>query len=82
MATTNQATHHLNSNAQTSISGNYEANLARMKEDLANMFKSKLVIDVGRTRLYQRPYLIWVTGRHTGPVKRHLQLRVLATSAY
>ena len=28
-----------------------------MSEDLASMFKSKLGLDVGRSRLYQRPYI-------------------------
>ena len=28
-----------------------------MREDLASMFKSKLVLDMGRSRLYQRPYV-------------------------
>ena len=37
--------------------GNYEADLARMREDLASMFKSKLGLDVGRSRLYQRLYV-------------------------
>ena len=55
MSTTNPMTHRLSASGQTST-GNYEADLTRMKEDPANMFKSKLVLDVGRSRLYQRPY--------------------------
>ena len=51
MSTTDHATHQL---CQTSI-GNYEADLLRMREDLASMFKFGL--DVGRSRLYQRPYV-------------------------
>ena len=35
----------------------YEADLARMREDLANMFKSKLGLDIGRSWLYQGPYV-------------------------
>ena len=50
MSTTDPAMHRL---GQTSI-GNYEADLLRMREDLASMFKSKLDLDVGRSRLYQR----------------------------
>ena len=55
MSTTNPMTHRLSASGQTST-GNYEADLTRMKEDPANMFKSKLVLDVGRSRLYRRPY--------------------------
>jgi len=50
MSTTDPMTHRLNASGQTST-GNYEANLARMKEDLASMLKSKLRVDVGRSRL-------------------------------
>ena len=53
MSTTDLATHRF---GQTST-GNYEADLARMKEDLADMFKEKLGFIVGRSRLYQRPYI-------------------------
>ena len=53
MSTTDPMTHRL---GQTST-GNYEADLARMKEDMANMFKSKLGLDVGRSRLYCRSYV-------------------------
>ena len=53
MSTTYPMTHHL---GQTSTS-NYEADLARMREDLASMFKSKLGLDVCRSRLYQRSYV-------------------------
>ena len=47
MSTTNPATHHF---GQTST-GNYEADLARMKEDLADMFKDKLGFVTGKSRL-------------------------------
>ena len=53
MSTTDPVTHRL---GQTST-GNYEADLLRMRENLASMFKSKLGLDVVRSRLYQRPYV-------------------------
>jgi hypothetical protein len=53
MSTADPMTHRL---GQTST-GNYETDLARMREDLASMFKSKLDLDMGRSRLYQRPYV-------------------------
>ena len=53
MSTTDPATHHF---GQTST-GNYEADLARMKEDLADMFKEKLGFVASRSRLYHRPYV-------------------------
>ena len=53
MSTIDPVTHHL---VQTST-GNYEADLARMKEDLADMFKEKLGFVASRSRLYRRPYV-------------------------
>ena len=53
MSTTDPMTHRL---GQTST-GNYEADLARMREDLASIFKSKFDLDMGRSQLYQRPYV-------------------------
>ena len=53
MSTTDPATHRF---GQTSTS-NYEAGLFRMREGLASMFKSKLGLDVGRSRLYQKSYV-------------------------
>ena len=53
MSTTYPMTHHL---GQTSM-GNYEADFAMVREDLASMFKSKLGLDMGRSRLYQRTYV-------------------------
>ena len=53
MSTTDPMTHHF---GQAST-GNYEADLARMKEDLADMFKEKLGFVVGRSQLYRRPYV-------------------------
>ena len=59
MATTNPSTHRLASNAQTSISGNYEADLARTKEDRAKLLKTQLGqlgLSTSRNRLYHQPY--------------------------
>ena len=53
MSTTDHATHRF---GQTST-GNYEADLARMKEDLADMFKEKFGFVASRSRLYRRPYV-------------------------
>ena len=50
MSTTDPMTHRF---GQAST-GNYEADLARMKEDLADMFKEKLGFVAGRSRLYRR----------------------------
>ena len=47
MSTTYPMTHHL---GQTST-GNYEADLARMREDLASIFKSKFDLKMGRSQL-------------------------------
>ena len=46
-------THRLTSNAQASTSRNYKADLT---EDLANMFKAKLGVGMGGSRLHQKPY--------------------------
>jgi len=35
---------------------NYQANFSSFKEDLAGMLKAKLGIDLGSSRLYQKPY--------------------------
>ena len=43
-------THCLASNPQASTSGFYQADLSRLKEDLANMIKAKLGVDMGRSR--------------------------------
>ena len=51
MSTTDPMRHRLSASGQTSRC-NYEADLDRMKEDLASMFKSKLGLDVGRRQLY------------------------------
>ena len=54
MSTTDPATHHF---GQTST-GNYEADLARMKEDLADMLKEKFGFVTDKSRLYSRPYVL------------------------
>ena len=59
MSTTEPATNRLATNAQTSSSGNYEADLARMRADLNTLLGTKLSqlgINPVRNRLYQRPY--------------------------
>ena len=59
MSTTELVTNRLATNAQTSSSGNYEADLARMRADLNILLGTKLSelgINPGRNRLYQRPY--------------------------
>jgi len=53
MATTDPATHHLDSNGQTSTNGNYGADLAKMKEDLANLLKTQLGVSTGRSCIYE-----------------------------
>ena len=40
MSQTNPIAHHLDCNTQTSMSRSYEADLARMKNDLADLFNS------------------------------------------
>ena len=60
MSTTEPVTNRLAINAQTSSSGNYEADLDRMRADLNTLLGTKLSqlgINPGRNRLYQRPYL-------------------------
>ena len=59
MSTTEPATNRLATNAQTSSSGNYEADFARMRADLNTLLAAKLSqlgINPNRNRLYQRPY--------------------------
>ena len=53
MSTTDPMTHRF---GQAST-GNYEADHARMKEDLADMFKERLGFVAGRSRLYRRSYV-------------------------
>jgi hypothetical protein len=56
MAQTYPISLRLVSNTQTSTCSKYEANFAKLKEDLANMIKTKLGVDMGKSRLYQKPY--------------------------
>ena len=56
MAQTDPITHHLASNARASTSRHYEADLTKLKEDLANIFKAKLGVDMGRSCSHQKPY--------------------------
>ena len=53
MAPVNPSTHRLTSTVQASTSANYEADCSRFKEDLANMIKKKLGVDMGNP---QKPY--------------------------
>ena len=46
----------VSSSPNTSASGAYQADFSRFKEDLAGVLKSKLGIDMGGSRLYQKPY--------------------------
>jgi len=46
----------VSSSSYTSASGVYQADFHRFKEDLAGVLKSKLGIDMGGSRLYQKPY--------------------------
>ena len=47
---------HLNFAAQASTSGRCKADLARIKEDLACVMKTKLGVNMDNSRLYQKPY--------------------------
>ena len=56
MAQTDPIIHRLASNTQAFTSGNYEDDLTTLKEDLANMVKTKLGVDMGRSRLFPKLY--------------------------
>jgi len=59
VSTTDPAVHCLTTNAQTSTSGNYEADVARMKADLSQLLRtelSQLGLTPSKRRLYQQPY--------------------------
>ena len=56
MAQTDPIIHRLASNTQAFTSGNYEDDLTTLKEDLANMVKTKLGVDMGRSRLFRKLY--------------------------
>ena len=57
MAQADPITHRLAYATQASTRGRCEADLVRLKEDLANMMKTKLGVDMGNSKLYQKPYL-------------------------
>ena len=48
--------HHLASTSHTPVNSKYEANGLKLKEDPANMIKTKLAMDLGSSILYQKPY--------------------------
>ena len=50
----NTNAHHHYSDFYTSA--HYQANLLKFKEDLSNVIKSKLGVDMGSSHLYQEPY--------------------------
>jgi len=56
MAYTSPSTQRVSSSLHASASGTYQADFNRFKEDLAGVLKSKLGIDMGGSRLYQKPY--------------------------
>ena len=56
MAYTGPSTQRVSSSLHALASGTYQADFTRFKEDLAGVFKSKLEIDMGGSRLYQKPY--------------------------
>ena len=55
-AYTGPSTQRVSSSLHASASGTYQADFNRFKEDLAGVLKSKLGIDMGGSRLYQKPY--------------------------
>ena len=56
MAYTGPSTQRVSSSLHNSANGTYQANFTRFKEDLADVLKSKLGVDMGGSRLYQKPY--------------------------
>jgi len=56
MAYTSPSTQRVSSSLHASASGTYPADFNRFKEDLAGVLKSKLGIDMGGSRLYQKSY--------------------------
>ena len=56
MAYTGPSTQRVSSSLHASASNTYQADFTRFKEDLASVLKSKLGIDMGGSRLYQKPY--------------------------
>ena len=56
MSYTNPSTHHLAFASHAYTGSNYQADLLKFKEDLANIIKSKLSVDLGSSCLYQKLY--------------------------
>ena len=56
MVYTGPSAQHVSSSLHASNSSNYQADFSRFKEDLAGVLKTKLGIDMGSSRLYQKPY--------------------------
>ena len=56
MAYTSPNAQRVSSSLYAPASSNYQANFSSFKEDLAGMLKAKLGIDLGSSRLYQKPY--------------------------
>ena len=56
MAYTGPSTQRVSSSLHALASGTYQADFTRFKEDLAGVVKSKFGIDMGGSRLYQKPY--------------------------
>lgn len=56
MAYTSPSVQRVSSSLHASASGTYQADFTRFKENLAGLLKSKLGIDIGGSRLYQKPY--------------------------
>ena len=56
MAYTRPTAQRVSSSLYASASGAYQADFNRFKEDLAGVLKSKLGIDMGGSRLYQKSY--------------------------
>ena len=54
MTHANPNAHRLASGPYTNVS--YQADLNRFKEDLATIIRNKLGVDMGSSRLYQKPY--------------------------
>ena len=58
MTYTGPNAHRISSSFQASTSNNYQADFSRFKEDLPGVLKTKLGIDMGSSRLYQKPILL------------------------
>jgi hypothetical protein len=56
MSHANPTAHHVTSTSHTPVNSKYEADFGKLKEDLASMMRTKLGVDMGSSRLYQKPY--------------------------